>query len=404
MTAVTSNIVPHRRAVESLAAHVASSPGQRPLSVAIYMHDLTGGGVERQSLTLADELARSGMNVTLVLHRLSGALTNHLPPGLRIVDLRGRRTLEDIPRLARFLWRERPDVLVANLDHNNLAALLAKALALSRTKVIICQHNSISEAFGQFQHWTYRFVPKGYRALAVLTSRAVAVSEGVEEELRLVARLPRRKIMLIHNAVIGPGFEDRSRAAVQHSWLNQPGHPVFVTAGRLVTQKDHATLLRALALHRQRMPSRLLVLGAGPLREELGEMAKRLGVADAVDFLGFQGNPLPWFRAADAFVLSSVTEGFGNVLVEAMGCGTPVISTACQHGPSEILGNGRFGLLVPTQDAAALAAAMDQVASLRQRFPADMLRARAAEFTIGACAARYIALIRSVVPDAAVAA
>ena len=85
-----------------------------------------------------------------------------------------------------------------------------------------------------------------------------------------------------------------------------------------------------------------------------------LGLHDAVDFLGFQDNPLPYFRRASAFVLSSYAEGFGNVLVEAMGCGTPVIATNCEHGPAEILDDGRYGVLVEPRNAQALADAMDQ--------------------------------------------
>jgi glycosyltransferase involved in cell wall biosynthesis len=170
---------------------------------------------------------------------------------------------------------------------------------------------------------------------------------------------------------------------------------VFVTAGRLIALKDHETLLRALAIHRRNQPSRLLILGEGPLRGSLEELTRALGLADAVQFLGFQDNPLPWFRHADAFVLSSRSEGFGNVLVEALGCGTPVISTACEHGPVEILDNGRYGLLVPTQAPDALAEAMDRVMELRRLWPPEVLRARAGAFTTAACASAYKHLIEA---------
>jgi glycosyltransferase involved in cell wall biosynthesis len=126
-----------------------------------------------------------------------------------------------------------------------------------------------------------------------------------------------------------------------------------------------------------------------------------LGVADAVDFAGFHANALPFFRQADAFLLSSLGEGFGNVLVEAMGCGTPVISTRCLHGPREILDHGRYGVLVEPGDAEALAVAMNGVTTLRERFPADLLRQRANEFSYAACASRYMALFKSLAPNRA---
>jgi glycosyltransferase involved in cell wall biosynthesis len=140
------------------------------------------------------------------------------------------------------------------------------------------------------------------------------------------------------------------------------------------------------------------------LETELKGLAAALGLEHAVDFLGFRPNALPYFRRADAFVLSSRCEGFGNVIVEALGCGTPVIATNCEHGPAEILDGGRYGVLVPPEDPAELAAGLDQVWTLRERFPADMLRERANAFSYAVCAARYMAMFKSLVPHRAWAA
>jgi glycosyltransferase involved in cell wall biosynthesis len=373
----------------------------RTMSVAIYLHDLAGGGVERQSLIIAEEFRRHGADVTLVLHRLRGQLLDQVPAGLRILDLSSSRTLMDVPRLARFLRREKPDILLSNVDLNNVAALMAKGLSLSATKVVICQHNPISSAFVTGEKWLYRHVALLYRVLSPLISRAVAVSSGVAVEMEVAAGLPRDRILTIHNPVVGPDFQSRSDALADHPWFNQPDQPVLVTAGRLVPQKDHETLLRALALHRQRANTRLVILGSGPLEHELKALTESLNLSDAVDFMGFQSNALPYIRQADAFVLSSRCEGFGNVLVEAMGCGTPVISTRCDHGPAEILDNGQFGLLVAPGDPVELAAAMDEVAGLRGRFPAEVLRQRAGDFSYAACASRYMAMFKALAPNRA---
>jgi glycosyltransferase involved in cell wall biosynthesis len=202
--------------------------------------------------------------------------------------------------------------------------------------------------------------------------------------------------------VIGPDFGQRAAEPVEHPWLDAPDQPVFVTAGRLVGQKDHATMLRALALYRRHAPGRLLLLGAGPLMNDLRALAGELGIADAVDFLGFRNNPLPYFQRANAFLLSSQSEGFGNVLVEAMACGTPVISTDCPHGPHEILDNGAYGALVPMHDPAALAVAMGELPALRARCPEARLRARAEAFTHAVCSMRYLNLFRALAPSHAV--
>lgn len=374
------------------------------MSVAIYLHDLAGGGVERQSLIIAEEFRRHGADVTLVLHRLRGQLVDQVPSGLRVVDLNSSRTLMDIPRLVGFLRREKPDILLSNVDLNNIAALLAKGISLSHTKIVICQHNPISSMFGLGENKLYRYVGLSYRMLAPLISRAVAVSGGVATELQSIAGLPQASVVTINNPVVGPDFQARAEEEIDHPWFHEPERPVFVTAGRLVSQKDHVTMLQALALHRRNFDSRLIILGTGPLHAELVAQTARLGLSEFVDFHGFENNALPFIRQADAFLLSSRCEGFGNVIVEALGCGTPVVSTRCEYGPAEILDGGRYGVLVDTGNAAGLAEGMDQVTTLRERFPATMLRQRAEEFSYAACASRYMAMFKALAPHRAWAA
>jgi len=386
---------------KNLAGVSRAVPGiTHALSIAIYLHDLSGGGVERQSLIIAEEFRRHGADVTLVVHRLRGQLLDQVPSSLRIIDLASPRTLSDVPRLVRLLRTEQPDILLANVDLNNIAALLAKAIAFSRTKTVICQHNPISA--GQVQdNWMYRYVGLAYRLLRPLIDYAVAVSAGVANELVALGAVSTERGTTINNPVGGPDFQKRCDEPVEHPWFDQPGHPVFVTAGRLVPEKDHETMLRALAIHRRTCDSRLIILGTGTMCAELKSLVDRLGLTDAVDFQGFHSNVLPFFRRADAFLLSSICEGFGNVIVEALGCGTPVISTRCEHGPAEILDDGRFGVLVEPHNPEAMAAAMNQVATLRQRFPADLLRHRALDFSYTACASRYMALFSALAPNRA---
>jgi glycosyltransferase involved in cell wall biosynthesis len=132
------------------------------------------------------------------------------------------------------------------------------------------------------------------------------------------------------------------------------------------------------------------VLGQGPLSALLATKSRSLGIEAAVDFLGFRENPLPLIKRASALVLSSDYEGFGNVIVEALGCGTPVISTDCPFGPAEILADGRFGRLVPVRDARALARAM--ASPLRAQWSQEELRSRAEIFSVDAAVDRYMQL------------
>ena len=356
--------------------------------LAIYMHDLSGGGVERMRLELIRVFLARGLAVTLVLHARTGALAQQVPQGCRVVVLGGRRTAQDVPGLAWFLRRRQPDVLLVSLDHNNIAAMLARRLAGGRTRLVICQHNALSAEAEHMRGWKYRAVPLLYRLLGGSADGIVAVSSGVADDLARTAAIARHRITVIHNPVISGDFMERSAAAIDDSWLGPDAAPVLVWVGRLVAQKDPHTLLRAFA--GVAPPARLILLGEGELRPELERLIESLGLAGRVRFAGFQANPLPWIREAHALVLSSRYEGLGNVLVEALGCGTPVISTDCPHGPREILADGRHGALVPVGDAAALAAAMR--AALAGGHDPAALRGRAAAFTAEHAVARHLAL------------
>jgi glycosyltransferase involved in cell wall biosynthesis len=378
----------------ALGGAAPTDAGRAKMSVMIYMSDLSGGGVERLTLSLMTDFRRLGMSVTLFVHAKRGEMLPLLPPDLRVISFDTSRTAADILPLARVLREDRPDVLMSSLNHNNIIALIAKAVSFSATQVIICQHNALSSEATEMGSWKYRVVPMFYRLLSPFAAGMVAVSRGVADDMARVARIARGKITVIYNPVVGDDFENRLNQQAPDPWLDEPGPPVFVNAARLVPQKDQATLLRAFAIVAARMPARLLILGNGPLQGELEDLAAELGIADRVRFAGFIGNPLPYFKRAAAVVLSSRYEGLGNVLIEAMACGTPVITTDCPYGPGEIVDGGRFGRLVPVRDPQALADAFDP--GLRRLWPSEVLRERASHFTVRSAASQYRQLMMRV--------
>ena len=160
----------------------------------------------------------------------------------------------------------------------------------------------------------------------------------------------------------------------------------------MVEQKDFATLIAAFAQLVQQRDARLIILGDGPLRGELVAMAEAAGVSNKLDMPGFHENPLSFMREADALVMSSRFEGFGIVIAEALACGTPVVSTDCQHGPNEILENGHYGALVPVGDPQAMRQAMLTI--LETHPSAEELIRRGNEFSVERCAGKYLDLFR----------
>ena len=371
----------------------------KPISLSIYLPNLAGGGVERMKIILTNAFVKRGYDVTFVLNKAEGELIAQLPPSVKVVSLNADRTLTALPKLVAYLRREQPDILLSSMGHNNINALWAKRLAGVKTAVVISQHNSLSTESIAMGNWQHRVLPLMYRAFCRFADGVIAVSKGVADDMASATGYPRDQIAVLYNPILFPGFEQKVAEPVSHPWFEDQVGPVFVGIGRLVAQKDFETLIRAFALVDPARRARLLILGEGPLRVPLQQLAASLHVSDRVDLIGFMANPLPYLRESTAMVMSSRYEGFGNVLVEAMACGTPVISTNCPYGPSEILADGKFGPLVPVGDPAALAQAMTRI--LDESVPSHVLRQRASEFNIDKVADEYIDLCNHAVLRAA---
>jgi exopolysaccharide biosynthesis WecB/TagA/CpsF family protein len=364
----------------------------KPLHVAFYMQDLSSGGVERMRLMLIGTLRRKGLRITLVLAVKSGPLLSLLPAGLDVVGLGQQRTIHTVASLIRFLREQKPDILVSSLDHNNIAAMLACRLSGGSTRLVICQHNALSAE--RILGWKYRLVPWAYHFLQRQADGIVAVSQGVADDLSAIAGIARRKISVIYNPVIDQGFWERANRAAPHHWLAQKDRPVFVFVGRLTAQKDLFTLFAAMKIVLQHSSVRLIVLGEGEDEPALRRYANAAAIEQAIAFVGFQANPLPWIKHADALVLSSRYEGLGNVIVEALACGTSVIATNCPHGPAEVLLGGTLGRLVPVGNPGALAEAILDFDT--SSFDTAQLQARSEDFSAESCAAAHVDLFENI--------
>jgi len=193
--------------------------------------------------------------------------------------------------------------------------------------------------------------------------------------------------------VLPSNWRELAAEDVAHPWLAKGGPPVVLSVARLNEEKNLETFIRAFAKLHQRQPTvRLLMLGDGPERSKLEALVVSLGLQDAVELPGWVENPFPYMRRARVLVLASRFEGFGNVLVEAMACGTAVVSTDCPVGPSEILQGGRVGNLVPVGDEESLTRAIENA------IEANGVRAgtveRALEFSVERSTEQYVALFR----------
>ena len=358
--------------------------------VALFVGSMGGGGAERVILDLAAGLARRGLSVDLVLMHAKGEYLELVPDGVRVVDLSVRKLVTFIFDFLGYVRRERPVAVLSTLLLPDMAALVAKLVFRKHLRVFLRQANMFSDQFatGTFRNRRYmRLV----RLLLPVADGVVAISEGVAADLRVQAPRAASKITTIYNPVVSTEIASKAADHVDHSWFNDSRYPVILSVGRLAPQKDFATLLRAFSQFAERRPSRLVILGQGDERGRLLELAAQLGVADRFDLPGFDVNPFRYMARASVFVFSSRYEGFGSVLAQAMACGTPVVSTDCPSGPSEMLESGKWGRLVPVGDWRAMARAIEE--TLDDPIPSEALKARASVYSIDAAVDRYYELL-----------
>lgn len=365
--------------------------------VALYVPDLSAGGAERVALNLLEALPAPDLRVTLLVNRLKGPLAADLPPGAEVVSLHASRTLAAFWPLARFLRRERPDCLIAFLSFNNILAVWANLVAGCPTRVVGTVHAPLSYEAKAHPSLHYRLVPLLYRATLPMAAAVVAVSRGVGIDL---CKTISRSIgfTVIHNPVVTPRLHEMAQREVDHPWFAPGQDPVILSVGRLNDCKNPRLLVEAFARLPAAMRVRLALVGDGPLRSDLEALIAQRGLAGRAVLLGSDPNPWRYMARARLLVLSSHYEGFGNVLVEAMATGLPVVSVDCPYGPAEILAGGKWGRLVPTDDADALSAAI--IATLGEPADVDALRTHAAGFSTALVTERYRALIAQVVGGA----
>jgi glycosyltransferase involved in cell wall biosynthesis len=376
---------------------LARSNGASP-DVAVYLPSLDGGGAELVMLRLAAAMAEHGRRTDLVLARARGPYLDQVPRDVRVVDLAARTPVvaTKTARFAAYLRRERPVAVLSALDVVD-TALVARALSRTPTRVVLTIHTHLSSQFADKPDWGVAKVRQALvRLLYPRTDRIVAVSRGVAEDAERVAGLSPGRIEVIPNPVVASDLVERARKPVDHPFLRPGEPPVILGVGRLVRQKDFSTLIEALALVREGRSARLIILGDRDPREPdvpaaLEAAIRRHRLNDDVSLPGFVPNPYAFMARADVFVLSSIYEGLPTVLIEALAVGARIAATDCDSGPREILDGGRYGTLVPVNDARALADGI--VAALEGPHDAPALRARAELYTADAVIDHYLRAI-----------
>jgi glycosyltransferase involved in cell wall biosynthesis len=357
-------VSPHESEVEkhdALTARRANGNGDGPgrLSVLFVTTALGGGGAEKHLLRVANHLDRERFRVSLALVKPEGEFEHALAGDVRKFYLNATRkgsttlrALQSVGPLRRLMRSERPALVFSVIDLANLLSVYAARGVEPRPKVVLGVQTPPSIAYDSMHPVSkliLRLMPRMYPS----ADQVVAISKGVAEDIASLVPRTRGRVTVIHNAGVEPDVREMAREGMSSD--ERPDAPLIVACGRLKPLKGFAHLIDALAEVRKSVPAHLWIIGEGTQRAYLESKIARLGLRHCVRLLGFQRNPYRYMAAADLFALSSHFEGFGNVIVEAMACGTPVVATDCPYGPREIIEDGENGLLVEPASAASLA-------------------------------------------------
>ena len=326
------------------------------MKVCFVIPSLTSGGAERVAVTVLSALAGEHERVLYVFSGAGGVYFDRIAPGVRVVIAHERSWLRRLIELARFLRTARPDVVMPFLSY----FITALAVRISRVPARVV-FNQGTPTTGFLEDADFSWRRPGRRAVFAAATRwfyrradaIVVTSRGVADDLIGHYGVPRALLRVLHNPV---DLDAIASAAIEPVEATAAGGPVLVAVGRLASVKNYPLLIDALS--RMAAP-RAWILGEGPERDRLQQLVTERGLGDRVRFWGFQPNPWRFIARADVLVLTSRYEGFGNVLIEAMACGTPVVATR-SPGTVEIVTDGVNGLIVD-HDAAAVAGAISRL-------------------------------------------
>lgn len=334
---------------------------------------------------LIGHLDAQTFKITLFLSRSNGQYEWLIPKHVHVVYLSNGKIkkgilglLQTISPLAAEIKKLSPHIFFSIMDHANVVSYFAHRRAKSKSRLAFGIQTPILQGlkfqWNPFNKLISLLIPKIYPRADLI----VALSKGVRQDLISLERRLGMNTIVINNIGIDPQQNPKTEPI-----LKNPEKTVLMVCGRLIRLKGFDLVIQAMALVQEKYDCELWILGEGPEEENLRDLADRLTILDDVKFMGFKDSPMDFMKAADIFILSSYYEGFGNVIVEAMAAGTPVIATDCPYGPGEIISDGVDGIIVPVGDHKSMAKAIAQLIenrSLRNELSANGLK-RSGHFT-----------------------
>ncbi len=366
------------------------------MNILIVLRSFTVGGAEKQSMEIAKNFVEKGAKVTLLTFNQKGGMIEQVPENVKLIVSRRFRmfsvkVLMRVFSLIKTIRTIKPDLIYTSIEYAPVA--IAGKLTGTPTMIVF-----VSDPGRKSKPWIKTVMSNFWSRVGIrFASSIVANSYGVARECRQHFKL-KSSPMVIYNGTNLQLVRQRALEDVKHQWLGDKTVPLIVSVGRLVREKDFATLIDAFAIFNKRMKARLLIVGSGKEKNFLMRQIKRFKLDNVVQLVGLQQNPYSFMASANLYVSSSVSEGFSNTLLEAAALGLPIVSTDHKFGANELIEDGKNGLLVPVRDAKAMAEAMERILKnpvLKQNL-SIAIKKRAEEFGVDKMVSEYEKLFRKV--------
>jgi glycosyltransferase involved in cell wall biosynthesis len=351
-------------------------------------------GLEVLTIGLMEEFLENDVDVDLVIVDEDGDFNGYLDERITVFNLRAKRLLNSINPLRRYINTSKPDVIyVATWPLTSLTGV-SHFFSSHQCKLIFSDHNPLSEQYNYFNfsktilmriftNLTYRFC-----------DHHISVSNDIREDLIRNFKLKSSKFIVINNMVKFPTNHSTSFDDSEH--LNRikefKGYKIL-SVGRMKDQKNHKLLIDAFDLIQKKHDAILIIVGSGDKYEDTKQYAMEKSLFEKIVMPGHSNQVAEYYKHSDIFALSSLYEGFGNVIIEALHFGLPVVSTNCSGGPKEILKCKKYGILVPNHSPRLLANGMMKLLSDKQSFKKEVLMERAEDFTPQKIGKKYLNLI-----------
>ena len=363
------------------------------LKVLFILQDFARGGAERVFVNIANGLFDMGINVKFIVGKKTGTYIEFLNPAIEITEINTKNLLQALKTLPKILVRESYTHVFTASDKFSVAAVVIKKIFRLKAKIIPTLHYDLPYQISILPLLNQLYLRLTNRFIISKADKIVAVSNGVREGFQKISKRNVEQLITIYNPVFNDGIFDSSSEGVDEQ-LFYNNNKTLISIGKLTnTPKNQELLIKAFyILCKTQNNLQLIFLGEGEDKTSYIELTKILGVADKVHFLGFKTNPYKYIAHSDLLVLSSDTEGFGNVIVEALALGVNVVSTDCPSGPKEILENGKYGFLSPVNDPIKLAEAIEK--ALKWPISSNILKSYAQKFSSINIIEKYFNLLK----------